>query len=53
MVPGDEAKVLKPGWRVEIRSERLGSFKHEARLVNAQDPGNPDYHHLETQGAPS
>jgi hypothetical protein len=51
MVPGDEAKVLKPGWRVEIRSERLGSFTHEAALVNAQEPGNPDYHQLEAQGA--
>ncbi len=47
MVPGGEAKVIKPGWRVEIRSERLGSFVHGAALVSADNPGNPDYHRLE------
>lgn len=47
MVPGNEAKVLKPGWKVEIRSERLGSFVHGAEMVSAADPGNPDYHRLE------
>ncbi|MCZ6531960.1 MAG: fumarylacetoacetate hydrolase family protein [SAR324 cluster bacterium] len=51
MVPGNEAKVLKPGWRVEIRSERLGSFVHGAALVSAENPGNPDYHRLETEAA--
>ena len=52
VVPGNEAKVLKPGWKVEIRSERLGSFIHSAQLVNAQRWQNLDYHALELQGAP-
>ena len=47
MVPGDEAKVIRPGWRVELRSERLGTFTHGARLVSAEDPGNLDYNALE------
>ena len=51
MVPGNEAKVLKPGWKVEIRSERLGSFVHGAQLVSAQNPVNPDYHKLEAGAA--
>ncbi|HKI99709.1 MAG TPA: fumarylacetoacetate hydrolase family protein [bacterium] len=47
IVPGDVAKVLKPDWRVEIRSERLGAFIHGAELVSAAEPGNLDYHALE------
>lgn len=47
IVPGDEAKVIRPGWTVEIRSERLGSFVHGAALVSAADSANPDYHALE------
>jgi len=47
IVPGNEAKVLKPGWRVEIRSERLGRFSHTSAMVSAADPANPDYHALE------
>ena len=47
VVPGNEAKVIKPGWKVEIRSERLGSFVHGAQLVSAARWGNPDYHTLE------
>jgi hypothetical protein len=47
IVPGDEAKVLQPDWRVEIRAERLGSFTHGAELVSAADPKNLDYHALE------
>ena len=50
IVPGDEAKVLRPGWQVEIRSERLGAFVHGAALVSAEDPGNLDYHRLEMGG---
>lgn len=50
MVPSGEAKVLKPGWKVEIRSERLGSFVHGAEMVSADHPGNLDYHRLETGG---
>ena len=50
VVPGDEAKVLKPGWKVEIRSERLGSFVHGAQLVSAAQWQNPDYHALELEG---
>ena len=52
VVPGGEAKVLKPGWRVEIRSERLGSFLHGAALASAENPGNPDYHALEAAADP-
>ncbi len=52
MVPGDEAKVIKPGWKVEIRSERLGSFVHGAAMVDAAHPGNLDYHRLEAEGRP-
>jgi len=51
VVPGDEAKVLQPGWKVEIRSERLGSFVHGAQLVDAARWQNPDYHALELDGA--
>ncbi len=47
VVPGDEAKVLKPGWKVEIRSEKLGSFVHGAQLVDASNWQNLDYHRLE------
>ncbi|HEX7928852.1 MAG TPA: fumarylacetoacetate hydrolase family protein [bacterium] len=47
VVPGDEAKVLKPGWKVEIRSEKLGSFVHGAQLVDAANWQNLDYHRLE------
>jgi hypothetical protein len=47
VVPGDEAKVLHPGWKVEIRSERLGSFVHGAQLVSASQWQNLDYHRLE------
>jgi len=50
IVPGGEAKVLRPGWRVEIRSERLGTFAHTAALVSARENPNPDYHRLERQG---
>jgi Fumarylacetoacetate (FAA) hydrolase family len=50
VVPGDEAKVLKPGWRCEIRSEQLGSFMHGAQLVDAKQWHNPDYHALEQAG---
>jgi hypothetical protein len=49
IVPGGEAKVLQPGWRVEIRSERLGSFVHSAALVSARENPNPDYHRLERE----
>jgi hypothetical protein len=49
IVPGDEAKVLQPDWRVEIRAERLGSFTHGAELVSAADPKNLDYHALEAR----
>jgi len=51
VVPGDEAKVLRPGWKVEIRSERLGSFVHGAQLVDAEHWNNPDYHALELAAA--
>jgi 2-keto-4-pentenoate hydratase/2-oxohepta-3-ene-1,7-dioic acid hydratase in catechol pathway len=47
VVPGDEAKVLKPGWKVEIRSEKLGSFVHGAQLVDAANWQNLNYHRLE------
>jgi 2-keto-4-pentenoate hydratase/2-oxohepta-3-ene-1,7-dioic acid hydratase in catechol pathway len=47
VVPGDEAKVLKPGWQVEIRSETLGTFHHGAQLVDADNWQNLDYHRLE------
>lgn len=47
MVPGGEAKVIQPGWRVELRSDRLGAFVHGARLVSAAEPGNLDYNALE------
>ena len=47
VVPGNEAKVLQPGSKVEIRSERLGSFVHGAQLVDAARWQNPDYHALE------
>ena len=50
IVPGNEAKVLKPGWKVEIRSEQLGSFVHGAELVDAAKWRNPDYHALEQAG---
>ena len=50
VVPGDEAKVLRPGWKVEIRSERLGSFVHGAQLVDAEHWNNLDYHALELDG---
>jgi 2-dehydro-3-deoxy-D-arabinonate dehydratase len=50
VVPGDEAKVLQPGWKVEIRSERLGSFAHGAQPVDALRWQNPDYHALELGG---
>ena len=49
IVPGGEAKVLQPGWRVEIRSERLGTFAHSAALVSAHENPNPDYHRLERE----
>ena len=49
IVPGNEAKVIRPDWRVEIRSERLGSFVHGAELVSAAEPGNLDYHALERE----
>jgi 2-keto-4-pentenoate hydratase/2-oxohepta-3-ene-1,7-dioic acid hydratase in catechol pathway len=51
VVPGNEAKVLKPGWKVEIRAERLGSFVHGAQLVDAANWQNLDYHALELAGA--
>jgi hypothetical protein len=47
IVPGNEAKVIRPDWRVEIRSERLGAFIHGAAMVSAAHPGNLDYHALE------
>jgi Fumarylacetoacetate (FAA) hydrolase family len=47
IVPGNEAKVIRPDWRVEIRSERLGAFLHGAKQVSAAAPGNLDYHALE------
>jgi len=47
IVPGDEAKVIQPGWRVEITSDKLGSFVHGAALVSAENPGNPDYNQWE------
>lgn len=47
MVPGNEAKVIQPGWEVEINSERLGRFVHGAALVDAQNTGNLDYQALE------
>ena len=47
IVPGNEAKFIRPNWRVEIRSERLGTFSHGAKLVDAASPGNLDYHRLE------
>lgn len=47
IVPGGEAKVLQPGWGVEIRSETLGSFIHSAARVSADNNPNPDYHRLE------
>jgi hypothetical protein len=50
IVPGDEAKVLRPGWRVEMRSERLGTFAHGAALVDSTRWSNPDYHRLESGG---
>ncbi len=50
IVPGDEAKVLKPGWQVEIRSERLGTFRHGAQMVDATHWRNLDYHRLESGG---
>jgi fumarylacetoacetate (FAA) hydrolase family protein len=49
IVPGGEAKVLQPGWRVEIRSERLGTFAHTTALVSARDNPNLDYHRLERE----
>jgi Fumarylacetoacetate (FAA) hydrolase family len=52
IVPGNQAKVIRPDWRVEIRSERLGAFVHGAELVSAAEPGNLDYHALELSGAP-
>ncbi|HUJ76534.1 MAG TPA: fumarylacetoacetate hydrolase family protein, partial [bacterium] len=48
IVPGNQAKVLRPNWRVEIRSERLGSFVHGAQLVNATAWHNLNYHRLES-----
>jgi hypothetical protein len=53
IVPGNEAKVIQPDWRVEIRSERLGTFSHGAGLVSAAEPGNLDYHALELEALPS
>lgn len=50
IVPGGEAKVLRPGWRVEIRSERLGVFAHQAAMVSAKENPNLDYHRLEREG---
>ncbi|MEE8397153.1 MAG: fumarylacetoacetate hydrolase family protein [bacterium] len=50
MVPGNEAKVIQPGWEVEINSERLGRFVHGAALVDAKNPGNLDYPALEADG---
>jgi fumarylacetoacetate (FAA) hydrolase family protein len=50
IVPGGEAKVLQPGWRVEIRSERLGTFAHGAAMVSARENPNLDYHRLERGG---
>jgi len=50
IVPGGEAKVLHPGWRVEIRSERLGIFAHQAAMVSARENPNLDYHRLEREG---
>ena len=50
IVPGGEARVLHPGWRVEIRSERLGTFAHGAAMVSAQENRNLDYHRLERGG---
>ena len=47
IVPGNEAKFIRPNWRVEIRSERLGTFIQGAKLVDAESPGNLDYHRLE------
>lgn len=47
IVPGNEAKVIKPDWRVEIRSERLGIFSHGAQPVSVNHPVNLDYHALE------
>jgi hypothetical protein len=49
IVPGGEAKVLHPGWRVEIRSERLGTFSHQAAMVSASENPNLDYHRLERE----
>ena len=50
IVPGGEAKVIQPGWRVEIRSEKLGSFVHTAAGVGAHENPNLDYHVLESAG---
>ncbi|MCZ6553990.1 MAG: fumarylacetoacetate hydrolase family protein [SAR324 cluster bacterium] len=47
IVPGGEAKVIRPGWRVEIRSETLGSFVHSAAMASAAENPNLDYHRLE------
>ncbi|MDH4247128.1 MAG: fumarylacetoacetate hydrolase family protein [Deltaproteobacteria bacterium] len=47
IAPNESAKVLQPGWEVEIHSERLGVFRHGAVKASAAQPGNPDYHALE------
>ena len=47
MVPGAEAKVLQPGWHVEMHSDVLGRFRHGAALVHAGDCANLDYTALE------
>ncbi|MBI3993452.1 MAG: fumarylacetoacetate hydrolase family protein [Candidatus Lambdaproteobacteria bacterium] len=49
IVPGAEAKVLRPGWRVEIRSDVLGRFRHGAALVRAGAGANLDYTALELE----
>lgn len=44
IAPNEAAKVVRPGWRVEIESQKLGRFHHGAALVSAKDTANPDYH---------
>jgi hypothetical protein len=53
IAPTGEAKVMRPGWRVEIRSQRLGRFSHGAVQVSAAERGNLDYHRLELDGPPT
>lgn len=47
IAPNEAAKVVQPGWRVEITSQQLGTFSHGAQLVGAKDTANLNYHELE------